>query len=73
MYIKLGSCNTGSFKSPRLDNYGFYLVILPLGIKWAFILLGMTKTQGLPQDAYGYDCFYTRRDYVSTLVVSHRT
>ena len=38
----------------------FYLVILPLSIKWAPVKyhinsLGMTKTQGFYEDLYGYD------------------
>ena len=49
-----------SFKSLRLNPNEFYLVILLLGSKWAFIKhnikrLGTTKTQGFCQKLYGYD------------------
>lgn len=45
------------FKGLRLDSYGFYLVILLLGIWWAIVKfhikpLGMTKKQGFRQDFY---------------------
>ena len=57
---------TESFKGLRLNPYGFYLVILPLGIRWALmnyyiITLGMTKSQSFRQDLYGYDLFLCSR------------
>ena len=51
-----------SLKGPRLDLYGFYLVIINLNIRWVLIKynikpLGMTKTQGFTQDLYVYVFF----------------
>ena len=45
------------FKGLCLDSYGFYLVILLLGIWWAIVKfhikpLGMTKKQGFRKDFY---------------------
>ena len=53
---------TENLRSLRLNRYEFYLVILPLGIRWALMRyhikpLGMTKTQGFCQDFYWYDLF----------------
>ena len=53
---------TESFKGLRLNPYGFYLVILPLGIRWALIKyhikpLGITKMRGFRRDLYDYDLF----------------
>ena len=53
---------TESFIGFRLDLYGFYIVILPLGI-WRALMkyhikpLGRTRTQGFRKYLYGYDLF----------------
>ena len=51
---------TESFKGLSLSSYRFYLVILPLNIKWALMKyhikpLGITKTQAFRQDLCEYD------------------
>ena len=51
---------TESLKGHRINPYGFYLITLPQGIRWALMryhikLLGMTKTQGFRRDLYWYD------------------
>ena len=53
---------TESFKGLRLNPYGVYLIILPLGIRWALMKyyskpLGMKKAGGFLQDIYVYDLF----------------
>ena len=47
-------------KGFRVNPYGFNLVIITLGIRWALMKyhtkpLGMAKTQGFRQDLYSYD------------------
>ena len=66
-----------SFKGLRLNPYLFYLVILPLDIRWELKKfhikpLGKTKIQVFCQDIYRYDCFYTHRDYMNISMVWHR-
>ena len=51
---------TENLKCFRLNPYGFNLVIIPLGIRWALMKyhtkpLGMAKTRGFRQDLYSYD------------------
>ena len=53
---------TESFNGLCLNPNGFYLLILPVSIRWVFMKyyiksLGMTKTQGFCQDLYGYGLF----------------
>ena len=53
---------TESFIDFRPDLYGFYIVILPLGI-WRALMkyhikpLGRTRTQAFRKYLYGYDLF----------------
>ena len=73
--LPVSQTSTESFKGLCLDLYGFYLVILPLGVSRALMehgitTFGMAKTQGFLQELYGYDCIYTWRDYVNTSAVS---
>ena len=54
------STNNETFKVLRPDPYEFYLVILPLGIRWALMKYhinpsDMTKTQDFWQDFYVCD------------------
>ena len=61
---------TESFKGLCLSSDRFYLVILPLGSKWALIKyyinpLGTTRAKTF----MAMICFYTRKDCVSASAV----
>ena len=53
---------TENLRSLRLNRYEFYLVILPLGIRWALMKyhikpLGMTKNKVFASTFIGMNCF----------------
>ena len=65
---------TESFRGLRLDPDGFYLVLLPLGIRWVLLKYhDNEKPKVFAKTVMGMICFHARRDYMSTLEVSYRT
>ena len=63
----------GSESLKGLHLYGFYLVILHLGVRLTFVKYKIQQKQKVFAKTFiSIICFYTHREYVNTSAVSHR-